>query len=78
MMLVSETKFDHWLMSDSDILDTITAVYVHDDKSMNTSDHVPITISLKVHMKIFNFQSRAVHKWDRADKCLYGQNLDEI
>jgi hypothetical protein len=72
------SQIDHVLMGYGDTRDLLKEVYVHGDHSLNTSDHVPITASIKCYLASYSACTRSLYRWDRTDKLRYKQELDQV
>lgn len=49
---------------------------VYDDNALNTSDHVPIHITVKYDIQRYESASRKRYNWAKCDKYMYGIILD--
>ena len=73
------TQIGHILIDNSERINNIhMGIYiVHDDDALNSSDHKPLSLHIKVYVPTYLFQSRSLYRWDRADKTQYADILDQ-
>lgn len=68
------SQIDHFIMS-YDYSQCIEYSMVHDDHSLNMSDHHPITLVLKCIVKQRRSTPRVRYNWSKCDPLVYTQNL---
>ena len=71
------TQIDHVCIN-NDELDKIVRCNVEDDTAINTSDHSPVTVEIRMNVKRFLPQLRSVYKWERGDISLYSKLMESL
>jgi len=71
------SQIDHILIDNSEFINNISMAIVHDDHSLNSSDHNPISVHLRAYIPTYQIQSRSLYRWDRANKSWYAEYLDQ-
>ena len=74
----SGSQIDHILIDSSEFISNVRTAIVHDDNSLNSSDHNPISVHLRAWIPTYQIQSRTLYRWDRADKSWYAEYLDQM
>ena len=66
------TQIDHIIM-DKSMYTLVSEAYVHDDNVINSSDHLPVSMTPRVDVPRMRLpvQTRSVYKWERADLDQY-------
>jgi len=71
------TQIDHVMMHASDVTDYVISTRVHGDHELNTSDHVPISVTIFGTFPQYNVKTKAMYRWDKADPSLYERMLGQ-
>ena len=69
------TQIDH-IMIQNEFMDMVQSVQVHDDCTENTSDHNPLSVTIRCNVPRFEISNRCVYRWDKVDTTLYREMLE--
>ena len=54
----------------------VSTCWVHDDHSLNTSDHNALSVRISYRSHVFMSHARKVYKWQNVDTFMYASKLD--
>ena len=69
------TQIDH-IITDACDIDNVVSCWVHDDHSLNTSDHNALSVRISYRSHVFMSHARKVYKWQNVDTSMYASKLD--
>ena len=64
---VCASQIDHFLIP-TGYCDLVANSLVHEDNTLNTSDHLPISVELNINVARFECMTRTMFNWARLDK----------
>lgn len=70
------TQIDH-IIIENDEIDNIISCWVHDDHTLNTSDHNALSVQISYRSYVFKSHARKTYKWQNADTSTYADTLDK-
>ena len=73
----SPTQIDHFIIN-REHKDIVINCSVSDDDSANTSDHVPIHLTISTQLRRYNPAHRTMYNWSLCNVELYGQVLRSL